>query len=104
MDDTQAKLGPMDPPEGHQLWALWTVPDKEQLENRSQCSVSYRYREQWGKKQVTVVGPPENLRFAFVDAMATLRARFAGTPGGGIAGGFPPQPLAPPQQPHGGDS
>ena len=76
IDEQKGRIGPIPPPGGHALWELWTILDKNELEARIGCSVSYRQRDEWGDhKQVVVYGPPELLKDALRGAMGTLRRR-----------------------------
>ena len=82
----------VDPPSGVN-WEEWSQTLKTQVLHETGCSVSYRYRKQWGCRKVSVAGPVMWRQAALNRAMDILRNPSPPPP-------TPPKAGAPMAMPH----
>ena len=68
-------LGPLEPPTDVRFDELFNHDIRDAVRAELGCSVSYRFRQQWGGKRIAVTGPPPNLLAAADRACELVRER-----------------------------
>ena len=81
MAELSGHLGPLPLPDGY---GTVTAKDRAEVFEETGCSVSVRFRSQWGSRMLTVNGPCSKLQEAYTLALALIRKN-------GVEGGRAPE-------------